>query len=594
LPGRLRQPVVCVLGHVDAGKTTLLDKIRGTAVALREPGMMSQHIGASFLPYSALRTICGPLLDGFRAEVRIPGLLVIDTPGHSAFVNLRRRGGSVADIAILVVDVIRGLEVQTLESIEILRSRKTPFVVAVNKIDLLSGWRPRPSTPFLESYNGQSLSVQRDLEEHLYVVMGAFSRLGFLTDRFDRVKDFTQTLAIVPLSAKTGEGIPELLAVLVGLTQQYMEKRLTVSSGPAKGTVLEVKEEPGLGVTVNALIYDGVLREGDEIIVGGKQEPIATRVRAILLPKPMDEIRDPRDKFTPVKEVAAAAGVKIGAPRLDDAMAGSPIYATSPDQTGEELIKVVSEEIEKIRIQTDKMGLILKTDTLGSLEAIVTELEGHGFPIRLADIGDVSKRDVVEASVVMAKEPLLGAILAFGVRTLPDAAEEARSRGVRIFENQIIYQLIEDYDQWMRKEKERITTARLSELTRLGKIRVIPGLVFRMSKPAIFGVEILAGFIRPGEILMRSDGTDLGEVMQVQDKGQAIPEASAGMKVAISVREPIFGRHVHENDTLYVKIPERDFKLLMSKFQGDLSEGELKTAEEVVEVMRRENPSWGM
>ena len=586
--------MVCVLGHVDAGKTTLLDKIRGTAVALREPGQMSQHIGASFLPYLALTKICGPLLDGFRAEVKIPGLLVIDTPGHSAFVNLRKRGGSVADIAILVVDVVRGLEVQTLESIEILRSRKTPFLIAANKIDLIAGWRPRPNAMFSESYARQNPSIQRDLDDHIYTIMGAFSRLDFQTERFDRIKDFTKNVAIVPISAKTGEGIPELLAVLVGLTQQYMQTSLMVSSGPAKGTVLEVKEEPGLGVTVNTLIYDGILYEGDEIVVGGKQEPIVTRVRAILLPKPMDEIRDPRDKFTPVKEVGAAAGVKIGAPNLDNAMAGSPLYATSRDQTAQQLVKIISEEIERIKVQTDKMGLVLKTDTLGSLEAVVSELEGHGFPIRLADIGDISKRDVTEASIVRDKEPLLGVVLAFGVRALPDAAEEARSRGVRIFENQIIYQLIDEYDKWMRREKERITEAGLIELTRPGKIQVLPGYVFRISKPAIFGVEVLSGFIRPKEILMRVDGTEIGEVMQVQDQGQSMSEASTGMKVAISVREPIFGRHVHENDTLYVKVPERDFKLLMSRFKDDLSEGELATAAEIVEIMRRTSPSWGI
>ncbi|MEM2393786.1 MAG: translation initiation factor IF-2, partial [Candidatus Bathyarchaeia archaeon] len=313
----VRQPIVCVLGHVDTGKTLLLDKIRKTSVQAREAGGMTQHIGASFFPVETLKQMIGPLLSAIKGEIEIPGLLVVDTPGHEVFTNLRKRGGSVADIAILVIDVLKGFEAQTYECIEILKARKTPFLVAVNKIDRIPGWKPNPDMPFLKSYQLQDQYVREDLDNHLYEIIGTFSRLGFRSDRFDRIKDFTRTVAIVPTSAKTGEGITELLAVLVGLTQQYLKKRLLTTTGPAKGTVLEVKEEPGLGLTLNAIIYDGVLRKDDLIVVGGREKPILTRVRAILVPKPLDEIRDPRDKFSSVDEVSAAAGVKIVAADLE-------------------------------------------------------------------------------------------------------------------------------------------------------------------------------------------------------------------------------------------------------------------------------------
>ncbi|UCF45542.1 MAG: GTP-binding protein, partial [Candidatus Bathyarchaeota archaeon] len=241
----IRQPIVCVLGHVDTGKTLLLDRIRKTSVQAREAGGITQHIGASFFPVETLKQLIGPLLSTLKGEIQIPGLLIVDTPGHEAFTNLRRRGGSVADIAILVIDILRGFEAQTYECIEILRARKTPFIVAVNKIDRVSGWKSQPDTSFLEAYAAQGSYVKEALDNRLYEIMGTFSREGFRTDRFDHIIDFTSTIALVPTSAKTGEGLNELLMVLVGLAQQYLKKKLQTTEGPAKGSVLEVKEEPG-------------------------------------------------------------------------------------------------------------------------------------------------------------------------------------------------------------------------------------------------------------------------------------------------------------------------------------------------------------
>jgi translation initiation factor 5B len=299
-----RQPIVCVLGHVDTGKTLLLDQMRKSSVQAREAGGITQHIGASFFPAETLKELAGSLLSKLGGGIRIPGLLVVDTPGHEAFANLRRRGGGVADIAILLIDVLKGFEAQTHESLDILKSRKTPFLVAANKIDRIPGWKPQPTPSFMESYKSQDPYVRQDLDEHLYMIMGRFSQLGFRADRFDKITDFTKTVAIVPTSAKTGEGITEVVAVLAGLTQQFMKDRLQTTTGPAKGTILEVKEEVGLGVTVNVITYDGVLRRGDRIILGGKSGPIVTSVRALLLPKPLDEIRDPRDRFSSVKQVS--------------------------------------------------------------------------------------------------------------------------------------------------------------------------------------------------------------------------------------------------------------------------------------------------
>jgi translation initiation factor 5B len=531
------------------------------------------------------------LLKQWKARITVPGLLVIDTPGHEVFANLRKRGGAAADIAILVVDFLRGFEAQTYECVDILKSRKTPFLVAANKIDRLPGWVAKPDERFIKSYQEQNHYVRQDFDEHLYTMMGTFSQLGFRADRFDKITDFTKTIAIVPVSAKTGEGIPELLAVLVGLTQQFLRKLLRTTKGAARGTVLEVKEEPGLGVTVNTIIYDGVLRKGDTVVIGGKDKPVVTKVRAVLLPKPLDEIRDPRDKFSSVDEVAAASGIKIAAPELEGAIAGAPLYAVPSEDRVDEFVQMVAEEVEKLRISTDVDGVILKTDTLGSLEAIAEILQRNSVPIRLADVGDVSKRDVTEASVVKDHEPLYGAVLAFNSKILPDAQEEAQNKGVPVFEHNIIYHLVDNYLDWMRKEQEARSAKEFEKLVTPAKLKVLPGFVFRRAKPAIFGVEI-AGKIKPKVQLIGADGEDLGEILQIQDKGKAVSEAGTGMQVAVSLEKPVFGRNINEGDTLYAKVPESHARAMLTKFQARLSPEELDALNEYVNFMRRKIPFW--
>jgi len=584
---------VCVLGHVDTGKTLLLDRIRKTSVQAREAGGITQHIGASFFPVETLKQLIGPLLSTLKGEIQIPGLLIVDTPGHEAFTNLRRRGGSVADIAILVIDILRGFEAQTYECIEILKARKTPFIVAVNKIDRVSGWKSQPATPFLKAYAAQDAYVKESLDNRLYEIMGTFSREGFRTDRFDHIKDFTSTIALVPTSAKTGEGLNELLMVLVGLAQQYLKKQLQTTEGPAKGSVLEVKEEPGLGLTLNIIIYDGALQKDDLIVVGGKENPIVTHIRAILVPKPLDEIRDPRDRFSSVDCVFAAAGVKIAASGLEGALAGAPLYAVPPGEEPKKYAKLVTEEIKKIRISTDVEGAVLKADTLGSLEAIAEILKQNKVQVRIADVGDVSKRDVVEASVVKEHEPLYGVILAFNVKILPDAAEEAEIRSVHVFKEQIIYHLIDNYLKWLKSQREAKLEQEFEKLVKPGKIRIMEGYVFRRAKPAIFGVEILGGQLMPKYSLIRAeDGADIGEVQQIQDKGKAIPEAKQGMQVAVSMDKPIVGRHVFEKDILYVKVSEHDAKALLTTHLDKLTEDEQEVLKEYAEQMRKKVPFW--
>ncbi|HOU70234.1 MAG TPA: translation initiation factor IF-2 [Methanothrix sp.] len=584
----LRTPIVVVMGHVDHGKTSLLDKIRGTAVAKGEAGLITQHIGATEVPLDVIQEFCG---SHFGKEMQIPGLLFIDTPGHHAFTSMRSRGGSLADLAVLIVDVNEGFQPQTLESLTILKRFKTPFVVAANKMDRIGGWHPHINAPFAKSFKAQSERVAEVLDTRIYELVGELYKNGFDADRYDRISDFTRTVGIVPISAITGEGVPDLLLVLVGLAQRFLKDNLQLTAtGAGVGTILEVKEEKGLGTTLDVILYNGEFNSGETIIVGTAHEPIITKIRALLKPKPLAEIRS-EERFLPVKHVAAASGVKVAAPKLESALAGSTIRVVTSTEEAEVLSKELKSELEAVRIDAEAEGVVLKADTIGSLEAMVGELKAKKVAIHYADVGPVSRRDVIRAAAI--KEPLLSAILAFNVPILPDGLSEIQKTNVPVFSSDIIYSILESYEQWVEEQKMKIEQARLEAVIRPGSVRLLPDCVFRQSKPAIVGVQIIGGVIRTQINLMREDGANVGEVKGIQARNENVGSATVGQEVAISIDGPTVGRQIHEGDILYVNIPEKHARIVEMELKPKLAEDEREVLEKFLEIKRKKDAFWG-
>lgn len=581
-----RHPIVSVLGHVDHGKTSILDRIRGTKVFDREAGAITQHIGASEVPLDIIYDRCGPLLKGKKFTV--PGLLFIDTPGHHAFSSLRRRGGALADIAVLVVDMTEGLMPQTIEAIQILKSTKTPFIIAANKVDRCAGWETADA-PFILNVRKQSERAQSSFDEKFYTLIAALYDQKIPSERYDRVSDFTKNVAIVPTCAQSGEGIQDLLAMLVGLAQKFLEARLdTDRENPGEGTVLEVKEDKGLGTVLDVILYAGQIRKDDQILLGTRNAPKETRIKALLKPAALDEMRDIRKAFTNADSITAASGIRLVVPDAEGVVAGAPMRVVREENY--EAAYAAVDAASRPQVELADTGIFVKADTIGGLEAVALLLKAQGVPIRRAEVGDVSRRDVIEAAAMT--DPLQRILIGFNVKMLPDVAVEAQNRDLPVFVEPIIYHLLDRLEAWRKETKSKLEAAVRQEHVHPCKIKFLEGCSFRARDPAVFGVRILAGSLFPGRMLIREDGKAIGRIKSIQKDSRTVSEAKLGSEVAISVPGPTLGRQINEGDILYMDIPESDATWLIR--EGNISPEEKDVLMELMRVRRKEDKFWGL
>jgi translation initiation factor 5B len=582
----LREPIVSLLGHVDHGKTTLLDRIAGSVRASKEAGGITQHIGAIEVPGAVVRRLCEGILR--TDQLAVPGLLFVDTPGHRSFETLRRRGGALADLAILVIDVREGIMPQTRESIQILRHEKTPFAIALTKIDLLSGWRkPSAPIPLVEAIR-RSPEFAKLLDQRLYSIAEGLIEMGFSAERYDRVSDFTRNVGLVPVSAKTGVGVPELIALLVGLSQRFLHEELARVSEGGEATILERSDQKGVGPVGNVIVYKGRLHVGDEIVATGRTETFTTRVRGIYRPIPLKPgTASKQVKLRSLDEVVAAAGVYLAAPGIEDAMPGGLLkVVTSPEET-EAARSELAHESQPVADLAES-GVALCADALGGLEALAFECRENHIPVHEATVGPVGRATIIRQADV--KEPTHRAVLAFNVPVLPDAAPEGDAAAVRVFRSDVMYRLIEEYGQWRDERQREIRAQRRLELAHPAKLEVLPGFVFRMSKPAIVGVKVLGGTLRPGVRLMKVDGTEVGTLKSLQKDGESVPQAEEAAELAASIDGAVVGRNLREGDQLLVAIPESAARALR---QQELTPREAEILEEVARLHRPTHPFWG-
>jgi len=623
--GDNRQPIVSVLGHVDHGKTSVLDLVRSigserqASVMDREAGGITQHIGATEVPADVLNETCSAMLGG--KNFKSPGLLFIDTPGHHSFVSLRNRGGSVADIAILVIDIMEGLQPQTIESLNTLKETKTPFVIAANKVDRIHGWRCESGRSFIESFKQQREDVTSLFDDRYWKILGQFSEHGFNIERYDKIKDFTQNVAVVPMSAKEGEGLQDLLAVSVGLAERFLEDRLTDTIGPAQGTVLEMRDEIGMGKTIDVILYRGSLKVGDKIMLASNDGPFSTHIKGLKRPKGMSEMRDAGKRWVNFPEVNAACGVKIVAPKLEQAIAGTTLYLANTDEQISTAKSAIQEEwreiydkmpimcsvcdkvssraefVEQCQNGTckgaveEKNGVVIKADTVGGLEALAFELFKLKIPVRQASVGPVNKKDILMAKSI--QDPLNRVILGFSTKANNEVADELKGDDseIKFFSGSIIYHILDSFEEWREETKQAIESEQRESLVYPGRLLYLKDHTFRAKGPAIVGMRVVGGRVHIGQRLMKLDGSPVGQIKSLRTRdSEDVKEASQGDEVAVAIQGPTVGRHIEELDEFYVDVPEKHAKRLK---KIELTPIEQEILDELIRLHRKENHFWG-
>ncbi|KAM7196412.1 hypothetical protein V8F20_007071 [Naviculisporaceae sp. PSN 640] len=582
----LRSPICCILGHVDTGKTKLLDKIRQTNVQEGEAGGITQQIGATYFPVEAIKQKTAVVNRDGKFEFKVPGLLIIDTPGHESFSNLRSRGSSLCNIAILVVDIMHGLEPQTLESMKLLRDRRTPFIVALNKIDRLYGWKKIDNNGFQESLALQNKAVQNEFKNRLEQTKVAFAEQGFNSELFYENKSMAKYVSLVPTSAHTGEGIPDMLKLIVQLTQERMVGSLMYLS-EVQATVLEVKAIEGFGMTIDVILSNGILREGDRIVLCGVEGVIKTNIRALLTPAPLKELRL-KSAYVHNKEVKAALGVKISAPGLEGAIAGSRLLVVGPDDDESDLEDEVEADLATLfsRVEKSGRGVSVQASTLGSLEALLDFLKDCKIPVANVGIGPVFKRDVMQCGIMLEKARDYAVMLCFDVKVDKEAQAYADEQGIKIFTADIIYHLFDQFtkhmDDLLEKKKEE------SKLLAVFPCVLSPVAVFNKTDPIVVGVDVVEGQLRINTPIaaVKTDPTTgaknviaLGRVTSIERDHKQIPvckkgQPSVAVKIEMGGHQPTYGRHLEEKDMLYSQISRASINCLKEFYRKEVSNDE--------------------
>ncbi|KAG5347846.1 IF2P factor, partial [Acromyrmex charruanus] len=574
----LRAAVVCVLGHVDTGKTKILDKLRRTNVQDGEAGGITQQIGATNVPIEAIQESTKHVKGFADKKFKIPGLLIIDTPGHESFSNLRNRGSSLCDIAILVVDIMHGLEPQTIESINLLKAKKCPFVVALNKIDRLYDWQTMNRKDVQDIVKNQESNTQREFERRSKDIIVQFAEQSLNAAVYYENPDPREYVSLVPTSAITGEGMGNLLALIVDACQGPLAKRLMYSE-ELQATVLEVKALPGLGTTIDCILVNGILREGDTVIIAGTDGPIVTQIRSLLMPQPLKELRV-KNAYIEHREVKAAQGIKIAAKDLEKAIAGLNLQvAQKPDEVDvmkEEIAKELSSALGNIRLA--ERGVYVQASTLGALEALLDFLKSSKIPYSGIRIGPVVKKDVMKASIMLEHDSQYATILAFDVKIERDAQELADSLGVKIFQADIIYHLFDKFTNYREELKQRKRDENKHIAVFPCKLKILPQYVFNSRDPIVIGVMVEAGIVKEGTPLCvpSKDFVDLGMVTSIEYNHKSVESARKGQEVCIKI-EPVpgeapkmFGRHFEAKDFLVSKISRQSIDACKDYFRDDL------------------------
>lgn len=462
---KVKPPVVIIMGHVDHGKTSILDKIRKSNLAAKEAGQITQAIGA------------------YQVNWKGKKITFLDTPGHEAFIKMRARGADVADVAVLVVAADDGVMPQTKESIKILKQAKIPFLVAINKIDVADN--------LVEKVKGQ-------LAENEVFVEG-----------------YGGEVVAVPLSAKTGQGIDQLLEMILLVAE--MAELKADPSGSFEGVVIESKKDHFRGSVATVIVKKGTLKLGDQIEADG----VYGKVKSLL------------DEFgKSVKEAEVSQPAEISG--WDGP---APVGAKVLPFSGKVMPKIFAKtDLTNQKIDEKKIRVILRADSRGSLEAIINSLSSE-VKILLSGIGEICDSDILLAKTFS------GIVLGFKVKAPSSVAKLAQTEKVVIKTYEIIYDLLKDLEEAVFGLMDPLLTRDI-----LGKAEIIAEFAVKNEK--IAGAKVISGrIIKTDKISLVRDEKIVAEIGIKSMKHAKEEITQAGLNLEFGA---VFASHVdfHKGDFL--------------------------------------------
>ena len=508
--------------------------------------------------------------------------MVIDTPGHESFTNLRARGSTLCDIAILVVDIMHGLEQQTRESLKLLRQRKCPFIVALNKVDRLFEWKSMPDADIQKALKKQEQHVQDEYHNRVNNLITAFAEEGFNAELYYKNKDPKHFISLVPTSAHSGEGICDLLIVKIQMVQRFIESKVRYKED-LECTVLEVKPIIGIGTTIDVILVNGTLRTGDRAVLCGINGPLVTDIRGLLTPQPMKELRV-KSQYIHHNVVHAAIGVKVMANNLEEAVPGTPLFIANTDEALKIAKDSVMNDFKNILTKVSKtdIGVAVQSSTLGAMEALLCFLESSKIPVSTIGLGPLHKRHLHSIQNMREKNPKYAVVLAFDVAITPEAEEYAKANHIQIFKAQIIYHLFDEFIRYSKEYEERIKEKNRqiaifpAEVKILGKINA--------KNPLIIHINVERGQLHMGTTLINSQKKEIGIIQRMQwdKKDITIAKRTKEAIIQFTSKENItYGRQIDEGDILSSLISRVSIDALKESFRDEMETDDWKLIKEL-------------
>lgn len=572
-----KEPICCILGNVDAGKTSLIDKMKSTKVQKSEAGGITQKINTVILPFNA-------------NKFNVPGVILIDTPGHESFYSLRELGATLCNVVILLVDIMEGVKEQTIKSIDLVKSKRIPYVVALNKVDRVVNWESDSSVSIVKNLKKQANNTVLHFEELVRNIITQFAENGLNVELFNRNTDSRKYGSLFPLSAKTGEGIHDLMGGLIKLIATHRKADIIIKP-TFKGILTDINIQKGIGKCLNVLVYDGYLNKQDTLVVGGMNGAYFKTITKMA-------VSTQPSKFQLVNDVKASTLTYITTKGdyETDYIIGSPVYTIPSTLTGKsktDVEKVARKAIEvylkkkddEINKNKSRHGVLVYASTFGALMAITNHLDDIGVPYIDAKVKDVKSLDLQKVISMNNSEDskIYNIIIAFDVHVDLKAHDMLKNNlDVSLIEDNIIYRVFEKLEETIETNKGNVSLKYKRMMSTPCILEILKGKEFIIARrdPIILGVKVMSGELVKNTILQvirKKKIIILGRVTGIQSNNKDVEKGEVNQEVAVRIDNTedtakLYGRDFDNTDQLISQLSEHHRYIFTKHLYQDSSD----------------------